>query len=206
MRESFVFHKDYICDLPQEYKSDFIHYTIDYGLYGKKPPLSDGTLEMALWAKIARRIDAESEKYKTISEKRREAAQRRYLQKCGGAEAPKADAPKNEPQITEKPKEPTAEKKTAATEKEKPVRFVKPTVEEIAAYCAERKSGIDAQAFFDFYESKGWKVGAAKMKDWRASVRIWEQRRKTEPSGGRTKAGVMWGKENEVPDEVADLF
>ena len=62
MRESFVFHEDYICDLPADYKSDFIRYTVEYGLYGQKPKIADGTLEMALWAKIARRIDAETER------------------------------------------------------------------------------------------------------------------------------------------------
>ena len=92
------------------------------------------------------------------------------------------------------------------TEKPKRKNFVKPTVEEIRAYCEERKNGLDAQAFFDFYESKGWKVGAAKMKDWRASVRTWEQRRKTEQTGGRNKAGGIWGNENEIPSEITDLF
>ena len=104
--------------------------------------------------------------------------------------------------------EPQPEEKPAQEIQEKPKRknFVKPTVEEIRAYCEERKNGLDAQAFFDFYESKGWKVGAAKMKDWRASVRTWEQRRKTEQTGGRNKAGGMWGNENAIPDEIADLF
>ena len=52
--------------------------------------------------------------------------------------------------------------------------FKKPTVEEIKAYCEERGNNIDARQFYDFYESKGWKVGNAKMKDWKASIRTWE--------------------------------
>ena len=55
--------------------------------------------------------------------------------------------------------------------------FVKPTVEEVAAYCKERNNGISAQNFIDFYSSKGWKVGNQPMKDWQACVRTWEQRR-----------------------------
>ena len=54
-------------------------------------------------------------------------------------------------------------------------RFVKPTVEEVAAYCLERKNGIDAQRFLDHYESKGWVVGKTPMKDWKAAIRTWEQ-------------------------------
>ena len=54
-------------------------------------------------------------------------------------------------------------------------RFKKPTVEEIQAYCDERNNGIDAERFYDYYESKGWKVGKAPMKDWKASIRTWER-------------------------------
>lgn len=56
--------------------------------------------------------------------------------------------------------------------------FVKPTVEEVRAYCEERNNGIDAEAFVDFYISKGWMVGKNPMKDWQAAVRTWEQKRK----------------------------
>lgn len=37
--------------------------------------------------------------------------------------------------------------------------FQKPSVEEVAAYCAERGNGIEAQHFLDFYEARGWKYG-----------------------------------------------
>lgn len=55
-------------------------------------------------------------------------------------------------------------------------RFKKPTLDEITAYCTERKNSVDPQAFFDFYESKGWRVGNQPMKDWKACVRTWERR------------------------------
>ena len=53
------------------------------------------------------------------------------------------------------------------------VRFKKPDVNEIADYCLERKNGIDAETFFDFYESKNWFIGKSKMKSWKACVRTW---------------------------------
>lgn len=55
-------------------------------------------------------------------------------------------------------------------------RFVPPTVEEVSAYCKERRNRVDPAAFVDFYSSKGWKVGSSPMKDWKAAVRTWEQR------------------------------
>lgn len=64
-------------------------------------------------------------------------------------------------------------------EPKKAKTFCKPTVEEIKAYCIERKNNIDSQYFFDYYESKGWMVGKNKMKDWKACVRTWEKKQNT---------------------------
>lgn len=54
-------------------------------------------------------------------------------------------------------------------------RFVKPTVEEVRAYCKERNNNVDADKFISHYDSNGWKVGKTPMKDWKASVRTWEK-------------------------------
>lgn len=56
--------------------------------------------------------------------------------------------------------------------------FKKPTIEEITEYCAERNNNINPQQFFNFYESKGWKIGKTPMKDWKAAVRTWESKEK----------------------------
>ena len=53
----------------------------------------------------------------------------------------------------------------------------KPTIEEIKQYCLQRNNGIDAEQFFDFYESKNWYVGKNKMKNWQAAIRTWEKRK-----------------------------
>ena len=53
-------------------------------------------------------------------------------------------------------------------------RFVPPTLDEVAAYCLERKNTVDPQRFVDYYTSNGWKVGKNTMKDWKAAVRTWE--------------------------------
>ena len=64
-------------------------------------------------------------------------------------------------------------------------RFTPPSVDEVAAYCRERGNGVDAQRFVDFYASKGWRVGNAGMKDWRAAVRNWERQDNTKNGGGK---------------------
>lgn len=55
-------------------------------------------------------------------------------------------------------------------------KFKKPTIKEIEDYCRERKNSVSPERFFDFYESKGWKVGNNSMKDWQAAVRNWERK------------------------------
>ena len=72
----------------------------------------------------------------------------------------------------DKDKEKEKEKRKGSPQK----RFTPPSLEEVQAYCSERGNGIDAQAFIDFYASKGWLVGKTKMSDWKAAVRTWESR------------------------------
>ena len=60
-------------------------------------------------------------------------------------------------------------------------RFQKPTIEEIRQYCLEKGYNVDAEQFFNFYESKGWVVGKAPMKNWRAAVCTWNKREKEVP-------------------------
>ena len=163
---------------------------IQYGLHGTAPEsFNSEALEIA-WTVCKDLIDQQQH--------------RREVNAANRAGKKSAPATTEENTAVVQPEEKPAQE--IQPEKPKRKNFVKPTVEEIAEYCSERKNGIDPQAFYDFYESKGWKVGAAKMKDWRASVRTWEQRRKTEQTGGRNKASGMWGNENEIPDEITDLF
>jgi len=66
---------------------------------------------------------------------------------------------------------------TNLTDSNTKVGFVKPTIIDIKEYCKERKNNVDAETFFDFYESKDWLIGKNKMKDWKACVRTWEKSR-----------------------------
>lgn len=64
-------------------------------------------------------------------------------------------------------------------------RFQKPTIEEIRQYCLEKGYNVDAEQFFNFYESKGWVVGKSSMKNWRAAVSTWNKREKEIPQRKR---------------------
>jgi len=55
--------------------------------------------------------------------------------------------------------------------------FYPPKLEEVAAYCLERKNQVAPEVFIEYYSARGWFMKAGvKMKDWRAAVRYWEIR------------------------------
>lgn len=62
--------------------------------------------------------------------------------------------------------------------KERTPKFQKPTIEEIRRYCQESRLDVDAEQFFNFYESKGWVIGKSPMKSWKAAVCTWARREK----------------------------
>ena len=76
----------------------------------------------------------------------------------------------------EEDKEEVEEVPTVPKKREARKRSSTPSVNEVREYCFERGNGVDAETFVDFYASKGWKVGNAPMKDWKAAVRTWEKR------------------------------
>lgn len=72
---------------------------------------------------------------------------------------------------------------TKTTSLQRSRTFVKPTVGEVTAYGASIGFRVNAAAFCDFYESKGWKVGNTPMKSWQAAVRTWARKeREDNPS------------------------
>jgi len=96
--------------------------------------------------------------------------QQRMLKNEGGGQMSSICPPKIEIELE---KEIDIEKENNIKEK-----FSKPTIEEIEKYCKERNNNINAEEFYDFYESKGWYVGKNKMKDWKSAVRNWERNNK----------------------------
>jgi hypothetical protein len=91
-------------------------------------------------------------------------------------------------------------KKTEAKEKPAP-RMEKPTLEEIKDYCREKGYNINAEGFYSYYESNGWKIGGrTAMKNWKAAVQSWAAREK--------KGGTLWNKDSTDADteQYADMF
>lgn len=69
--------------------------------------------------------------------------------------------------------------------------FSPPDIQDVKAYCIERKNNVDPERFIDFYEAKGWMVGKNKMKDWRAAVRNWERNEASKSTAQTTQQGRL---------------
>ena len=79
--------------------------------------------------------------------------------------------------------------------KKDPKGFIKPTINEISLFCFERKNNIDAEVFYNFYESNGWLVGKNKMKNWKSAIITWEKnsinKEKTSNNGKPTYRNIL---------------
>ena len=58
---------------------------------------------------------------------------------------------------------------------QKPGKKIPPTLEEVQAYCLENNKYIDPEAFWNYYNSNGWRVGKNPMKDWHSAIATWER-------------------------------
>lgn len=210
MKDTVVFYKDWYDStqgLSDEERLAIYDAVMRYAFEGVVP---DDKLIKCATALMRSAIDRDNGKYEEVSRKRKEAAEKRWQERrnmqpmqmhtsdannTNNADNDNVNVndnvndnePTNVGESKEKPSN-EGKKKIAPT---KVRRFVKPTVEEVEAYCRERSNYVNASHFCDYYESKGWKVGSAPMKDWKAAVRTWEQKDGRKPN--KTPSGVTLG-------------
>jgi len=60
--------------------------------------------------------------------------------------------------------------------------FIVPTINEVSEYIKEKGYKVDADKFWNFYESKGWMIGKNKMRNWHSAVATWAKSDKPEES------------------------
>lgn len=89
------------------------------------------------------------------------------------------------------PSKSKSKRESKSNSKNKSKKFIPPTLEEVKDYCFERNNQVDAEAFIDFYTSKGWMVGKNPMKDWKACVRTWEKRDSQKADKGNKVANQL---------------
>jgi flagellar biosynthesis GTPase FlhF len=180
-RKSFIIHKDSLVilnEMSNEQAGIFIKAIKFYQEKGHLPNLDFG-LKMAITPFI-NQFQRDEENYKNTCEARKLAGSKGGKQKVANASksyqkvANVADNDsKNENESkNENKNESESEIKNNPNKTKK---FIKPSIQEIKDYCQERKNSVDAEKFFDHYESIGWKKGKTAIKDWKACVRTWEK-------------------------------
>lgn len=183
MRDSVVFYRSFaeaIKALPKEEQLKALWAIIDYGLDEIRP--EEYGVHTAIFLMAKPQIDANNKRYQNGTK--------------GGR--PTTNSKPNDNQNETKPKpndnqdETKAEPKENVNEKENvkvndnvkesvSTKFVPPTQQDVAEYCAEKGYlNIDIERFINYYESNGWMVGKNKMKDWRATVRNWNRSQRQE--------------------------
>lgn len=207
-RKQFTWYRSYydaLKELPAEEFRDIVLAVCAYALDGEEPELSG--VARAIFTLIRPTLEVGRSK----AENRSRAEQTSIsAEQTGNSPEQTKNKPEqtqnkrkqtgNKPEQTRNKPEQTRKEKEKEKEREKesendsycsppppsgPKRFVPPTLAEVQSYVAQRQSPVDPQGFIDFYASKGWMVGKAPMKDWKAACRnaeTWERWSRTEAS------------------------
>ena len=181
-RKSFMLYLDAIEQwdmLTDEQAGVLIKALLRYSKTGERLETSDGMLKMA-FSFITAQIDRDGEKWEKTCEKRRDAINKRWNNTKDTNvynSIQKIQMNTNDTDTVTDTETDTVTDIKENNIKEKSKRFVKPTLEQVQAYCRERNNNINAQTFIDFYEANGWVQGRAgkPLKDWKAAVRTWEK-------------------------------
>jgi len=207
MRDSMIFYASFqeaIACLPDEEQLALYKAIINYGLKGIEPVISGAALGMFLLMKP--QIEANNRRFEAgkrggkprqgVTAEATEAGNDRQSIMVKNQEETKPEPKWNQEQTKPEPKHNQTQTKgkpnvnvndnenvndnvnNNANDNVKRKIFRPPTADEVKAYCQEQGICIDAQAFVDFYESKGWMVGKNKMKDWKAAARNWGRNEK----------------------------
>lgn len=70
--------------------------------------------------------------------------------------------------------------------------FIRPSLEDVQTFIAEKGYQVDAEAFIAFYDSNGWKVGRNPMKSWKSAVVTWSKRENStqKPENAQSQANM----------------
>lgn len=172
--------------LTDEEKGRLFDALLRYSSTGTAPDLSGN--ERFVFPTMRDQIDRDAKKYAAKCAKNRKNIMQRYtnVRDCNPSYT---NATKEKEKEKEKTKEKEKEKEKAKeniggskgeppADKPPRTRFVPPGEDETVMFFRENGSSKEeAEAFRDYYQANGWKVGGrASMKDWRAAARNWIRR------------------------------
>ena len=211
-RTSFILLLEHVHTMEELTDEEFGQFIRAYAAYvenGAEPDFTDRSMRM-MWKTVKVFDEMNVQKYSSTSEARQQAgrkgAEKRWKSdskaidansknsKCHFANSKNAlSVSDSESESVYKEISPNGDIKKGAnapipTPETKTARFHPPDMAEVKAYFAE-KGGTNAQAerFFTYYESNGWRVGKNPMKKWKAAASGWISRDRDQASGYNRK-------------------
>lgn len=200
-RSSFILLLEHVHTMEELTDAEFGQFVRAYATYvenGTEPDFTDRSMRM-MWKTVKAFDEMNVQKYSSTSEARQESG-RKGAEKRWKSDSKTIDAnsknsnchnanSKNSLSVSESESEsvykeisPSGDIKKGAdaptpTPETKTARFHPPDIAEVKAYFIA-KGGTSAQAerFFSYYESNGWRVGKNPMKKWKAAASGWISR------------------------------
>ena len=213
-RTSFILLLEHVHTMEELTDEEFGQFIRAYAAYvenGTEPDFTDRSMRM-MWKTVKAFDEMNVQKYSSTSEARQQAgrkgAEKRWKSDSKAIDANSKNSKchfansKNSLSVSESVSEsesvykeisPNGDIKKGAnapipTPETKSARLHPPDMAEVKAYFAE-KGGTNAQAerFFTYYESNGWRVGKNPMKKWKAAASGWISRDRDQASGYNRK-------------------
>lgn len=203
-RTSFILLLEHVHTMEELTDEEFGQFIRAYAAYVEnktEPDFTDRSMRM-MWKTVKAFDEMNVQKYSSTSEARQEAgrkgAKKRWKtdSNCHFANSKNSLSVSESESVYEsvyKEISPNGDIKKGAdaptlAPEAKTARFHPPDIAEVKAYFAE-KGGTNAQAerFFAYYESNGWRVGKNPMKKWKAAASGWISRDRDQGSGYNRK-------------------
>ena len=162
-----------ITNLPIEQAGELIQAMCSKQL-GQDYEITDPSVN-AIFMMISQTMDENRTSYNQKAERNQKAAQKRWHKedKRSDESAVQTDADGCEYRYKYKSNKETHSKecvKKAASQQP-------PSIDDVRSFARdEGLSGFNADAFWNFYESKGWRIGGDDIADWRSAARCWHAR------------------------------
>ena len=162
--------------LPPEQRGEAYEAYLEYAFYGKEYEGGNVAIKVLL-ASFIDSIDVSNENYE---KKLKNLNKGRTLPNRSDSEEVSPNRSDSEEVVSDSDTDTVTVSVTDTVSKEKGDTYVsqkkktaRPTLEEVKEYASEKARPEEAEPFYDFYESNGWKVGKNPMRDWQASFRNW---------------------------------
>lgn len=78
-----------------------------------------------------------------------------------------------------------------------------PTLDSVIKYCEERKNGVDAKRFFNYYEARGWETNGTPIRNWKALLNTWEPKESKDPDAADKRLKELKKKRDKLVREGA---